>query len=1242
MDMRKRNLEKRLLAVVLSAAMTFSTMAPVAFGEEVVLDGEGYESVDESYDAGENDALEGGTVEGDALEDGAGEDDFVEEAGLVEDGDDEGFLDEADGVLADGADLDGQDGDAVADENGDEQVLAGEADAAASDTLEGISNEDLFDFEEEDGELGEADTAYEEADDLAQKGTPAKVTGVNIWLKNDDYATDTLYWDAVDGVSESGYASGLRYGSYEFQVLDASGRPYGLGDGTERYSNNHTYTPISTSSKTPSYAVANLSGDYMYDQDGHVVMDETTGKPLKSLAPGGTYTIRVRAVYKETSYAEETYGEPVYHKGEWSDGVSYSAPAAKDPVQLTGLAFDSFTNYERTACFTYNEAPEDGVIVYEYSEIADFSDPERVYSGTWPVTNGGKLQFQFDVNGYAPGTTISVRAYHQSGDGRFITDTGAVVDAVTVTPENKPAWATCSFTLPGEKAIPTVTGFRLISQENGSFTFGFDQVCTRWENGYCLQYSKDPNFPDEATEKRRYGYNYYDDDDDDDYYNYDSITLNDDDFLDFLEDGQPVYVRVVLYRNKYNYETHTYTNDYTYGVCDPTYIAVSKQTVNPVTTITLKNRDDNGYVIEADGTLDGYSGNEWWISTDPSFANKREGKREATKVRTTNSRTYNVNYNSLTPGKTYYVRARTKARTSYAVTMPGGATTYVSDSDDNAENYDTFYPFSNTVTLKVALPDAYLSPFAVGNTSISLRMSANGAYTGYELQRKTGSKWVRLIRSTDNVYKDAGLTADTAYKYRARTYYYDTDTQAYSYGKWNSVDTMTAWGGNLNLQAVATGATSVKLSWNKMKGASGFEVYQYVAASNSDQIKNGVGNGYGKWELIKTLKKNKKSFTVKKLTAGTSQSFKVRAFKKVGKKTYYIEDYDYVDLGFHKSDSLSVKKNVLNADGSRTITWQQVMGASGYLVEKENEKGEWETFKKLAGAKTKSVTLPADPSRNVRYRIAAYRNVDGVMELGGYAWFSGDDTVTVYAAIPAPQNVKAAAAADGSITISWSASAGADFYEVYYSTDKAAVLNTNVAGYESVGYDGVVPFYVQSTSTRSGFRLSQDPLTATSIVHRKVSYTVDGIEYVQADGPEEGVKYYYYVKAYKYRNGTSKDTNAKDLISSVYSKPASATVSSVSVKKTKVSKVKAAKKKVTITWKKVAGATGYEIYRSTKKKSGYMKVGDIANGKTTKFVDKTAVKGKKYYYKVKAVKYNEAGAFKTSALSAASKVIKAK
>ena len=60
-----------------------------------------------------------------------------------------------------------------------------------------------------------------------------------------------------------------------------------------------------------------------------------------------------------------------------------------------------------------------------------------------------------------------------------------------------------------------------------------------------------------------------------------------------------------------------------------------------------------------------------------------------------------------------------------------------------------------------------------------------------------------------------------------------------------------------------------------------------------------------------------------------------------------------------------------------------------------------------------------------------------------------------------------------------------------------------------------------------------------------------------------------------------------------------------------------AKKGIKVTYKKAKGANKYNIYRSTKKTSGYKK---IFTTKKTTFINKSAIKGKRYYYKVKSVR----------------------
>lgn len=91
--------------------------------------------------------------------------------------------------------------------------------------------------------------------------------------------------------------------------------------------------------------------------------------------------------------------------------------------------------------------------------------------------------------------------------------------------------------------------------------------------------------------------------------------------------------------------------------------------------------------------------------------------------------------------------------------------------------------------------------------------------------------------------------------------------------------------------------------------------------------------------------------------------------------------------------------------------------------------------------------------------------------------------------------------------------------------------------------------------------------------------------------------------------------------------PAPATPTTA-VKKTTVSKPKATtikslkkrgKKAVKITYKKVSGVSGYQIYMSTKKKSGYKKIATLSSKKSS-YTKGKLKKGKKYYFKVRTMK----------------------
>lgn len=124
----------------------------------------------------------------------------------------------------------------------------------------------------------------------------------------------------------------------------------------------------------------------------------------------------------------------------------------------------------------------------------------------------------------------------------------------------------------------------------------------------------------------------------------------------------------------------------------------------------------------------------------------------------------------------------------------------------------------------------------------------------------------------------------------------------------------------------------------------------------------------------------------------------------------------------------------------------------------------------------------------------------------------------------------------------------------------------------------------------------------SKIASTKESFVLDN-SYVDKT-VKTGKTYYYKIKSVKKQNSSEFSTivTAKPSLS----KPAIKKIS------------KKGKKSLKVSWKKVDGASKYQIYRSTKKNGKYKKV-KILSSKTTSYTNKKLKKGKKYYYKVRAV-----------------------
>lgn len=135
----------------------------------------------------------------------------------------------------------------------------------------------------------------------------------------------------------------------------------------------------------------------------------------------------------------------------------------------------------------------------------------------------------------------------------------------------------------------------------------------------------------------------------------------------------------------------------------------------------------------------------------------------------------------------------------------------------------------------------------------------------------------------------------------------------------------------------------------------------------------------------------------------------------------------------------------------------------------------------------------------------------------------------------------------------------------------------------------------------------------------KNSYTISGLK--QSKNYKISVKAYKTISSKKYY-GTSSSVTGKTLVETP-----EITLSSTTAKKIKIS------------WKKNTSATGYTVYRSTKKNSGFVKVADVPSKKSS-WTNKKLTSNKKYYYYIRA--YQLVNGKKVYGAKSAVKSIKAK
>lgn len=416
---------------------------------------------------------------------------------------------------------------------------------------------------------------------------------------------------------------------------------------------------------------------------------------------------------------------------------------------------------------------------------------------------------------------------------------------------------------------------------------------------------------------------------------------------------------------------------------------------------------------------------------------------------------------------------------------------------------------------------------------------------------------------------------------------------------------------------IANTYSGIQLKWNSVPGAEKYIIY-YGGTSSKEEKLEVVGSVTSTSYIFSNGYDGRINYFAVEAVCGETTSTKALS------NIYHL--------------AAPVKTSLDNGIGQVTFRWTELSSADSYIV-----------YRKKSGD-TKWTVLTKEPITATSYKdktvVSGTKYIYTVKGYDGeeYTPYNSTGWSIQYFATP---KISSVTNAYGGVKISWGKT-GAPSYYVYRRTssekkwtylgsskstsylDKTAKSNTKYyyavksVGSTSKSYHSDAHFndvcksvnYLAApvskvSNTSSGTKISWRKITGAKkySVYRKAGSakswkkiaTTSSTSYTDKS-VKNGTTYKYYVKAYK------------DSISSGYNTDG---VKIRFISAPKLSSVSSSKRGVTFKWNKVSGASGYYVYRKTG--SGeYKKIATVKGNSKVSYLDKSAKKGKTYYYTVRA------------------------
>ena len=511
------------------------------------------------------------------------------------------------------------------------------------------------------------------------------------------------------------------------------------------------------------------------------------------------------------------------------------------------------------------------------------------------------------------------------------------------------------------------------------------------------------------------------------------------------------------------------------------------------------------------------------------------------------------------------------------------------------------------------------------NNGILVSWKEHAYADSYIVCRKTNGKWTEIDETIDSEFTDKTVVSGEVYAYAVipvvGEFIGGIDEDGAKEFKYLSVPSITK---------VELTSDSIKIYWDKVAGAKSYKIQK--ASLDSD------GDISGSYKTVATVNADKSSYEDESVKAGKGYIYRV-----------YAVDGETISLAStaQKATFLATQKikDLSNAYGGVKITWSGSSGAKYYRIYRKVSGGDWEYIKRVSSS-TRSYTDKGAKNGVKTYYAVKAQNGDCISTYKSKSF-------TYFASPKVTVSNKTSA-----ITVSWDKISGAKSYYVYRkgpgedSWKKVSTVTKNIYTDKNVKngkyYRYTVKAYngdIFSGYNTDGWKIKR--LSAPELKSIKNDKTGVTIKWGKVTGASKyivmrkvkGSSKWEEITTTKSTSFTDKTAKAGKIytytVKAGYSDYRSIYIAD-GLKIKRLSRpslvsVKSAKKGITFKWKDVTGASGYYVYRKTG--SGkWEEIAKVTGASTNSYVDKTAKKGKTYYYSVRAYSGSYKSAYNTSGL----------